>query len=140
MIENLPMAGSTGSCCRTSAAASGILRLDRSQALLWSAYRCSKHRKLRDARNDALGPASNDQPRTCANRRRAFAVIDQQILRTLAAIEDGRPLVLFGLQFDAIAERAGIDAAMSVQANVAPDEAHGMNDGGCVELARERRL
>ncbi|MFN9942548.1 MAG: hypothetical protein ACK56I_24065, partial [bacterium] len=49
-------------------------------------------------------------------------------------------MVFSRFEFHAVTEGAGRHFLLRVEANVSPDESHGMDGGGCTEGACERRL
>ena len=74
-----------------------------------------------------------------ADGRLDLAVVDEQVFVAGGAVQHRLPFACGGLQFDAVAIRAGQHAAIGVQADVAPGDPDRANRRRRVEPAGERR-
>src|SRR4051812_43570051 len=75
----------------------------------------TEDRKLRDARGNAGRRPDDHQASGGCGGWRAFAIVDEEVFGALGSIDDGGPGVWGGLEFDAVAEGAGVGALLGVE-------------------------
>src|ERR1035438_774566 len=99
----------------------------------------TEDRELSHARCDPFRSAQDNQPRAFARRRAALAVIDQEVLGAIAAIERSDPRTGRVLHLHLIAEGARSNSLRCIEANIAPDDADRSHRRVIHQRTRERR-